>query len=52
MQQFRGLASRAPYFSNGSAANIRELIDYYDRRYNIQFTEQERLDLETFLASL
>jgi len=52
MQQFRGLASRAPYFSNGSAASIRELIDFYDRRYNIQFSEQERLDLETFLASL
>jgi hypothetical protein len=52
MQQFRGLASRAPLFSNGSAANIRELIDFYDRRYNIQFTEQERLDLEIFLASL
>lgn len=52
MQQFRALASRAPYFSNGSAASIRELIDFYDRRYNIQFTEQERLDLEIFLASL
>ena len=52
MQQFRGLASRAPYFTNGSAKNIRELIDFYDRRYNIQFSEQERVDLETFMASL
>lgn len=52
MQQFRGLAARAPYFSNGSAASIRELIDYYDRRYNIQFSEQEKLDLEHFLSSL
>ena len=52
MQQFRGLAARAPYFSNGSAANIRELIDFYDRRYNIQYSEQERLDLEHFLGSL
>jgi hypothetical protein len=41
MQQFRGLAARAPYFSNGSAANLRELIDFYDRRYDIQYTEQE-----------
>jgi hypothetical protein len=52
MQQFRGLAARAPYFSNGSAANIRELIDYYDRRYNIQYSEQEKEDLEHFLESL
>jgi hypothetical protein len=52
MQQFRGLAARAPYFSNGSAANVRELIDFYDRRYNIQFSEQEKQDLEHFLESL
>ena len=52
MQQFRGLAARAPYFSNGSAASIRELIDFYDRRYNIQFSDEEKLDLENFLSSL
>ena len=52
MQQFRGLAAREPFFSNGSAANIRELIDFYDRRYNIQFGEHERRDLENFLSSL
>ncbi len=52
MQQFRGLAARAPYFSNGSAATIRELIDFYDRRYNIQYSEQEKTDLEHFLGSL
>ena len=52
MQQFRGLAARAPYFSNGSAANIRELIDFYDRRYNIQYSESEKVDLENFLGTL
>jgi hypothetical protein len=52
MQQFRGLAARAPYFSNGSAASLRELIDFYDRRYNIQYSEQEKRDLEHFLGSL
>ncbi len=52
MQQFRGLAARAPYFSNGSAANIRELVDFYDRRYNIQYSEQEKADLGNFLMSL
>lgn len=52
MQQFRGMAARAPYFSNGSAENLTELINFYDRRYNIGFTERERTDLLNFLSSL
>jgi len=52
IQQFRGLAARAPYFSNGSAATLRELVDFYDRRYNIGFSEQERQDLVNFLGAL
>jgi hypothetical protein len=52
MQQFRGLAARAPYFSNGSAATLRELVDFYDRRYSIGYTEQEKSDLVAFLGAL
>jgi hypothetical protein len=52
MQQFRGLAARAPYFSNGSAATLRELVDFYDRRYGIGFSERERQDLVNFLGAL
>jgi hypothetical protein len=52
IQQFRGLAARAPYFSNGSAATLRELVDFYDRRFNIRFTEQEKTDLVNFLSVL
>jgi hypothetical protein len=52
MQQFRGLAARAPYFSNGSAQNLRELVDFYDRRFNIRYTEQEKQDLVNFLSTL
>jgi cytochrome c peroxidase len=52
MQQFRGMSARAPYFSNGSAANFRELVDFYDRRFNIQYTEQEKQDLVNFLSTL
>lgn len=52
IQQFRALAARAPYFSNGSAANLRELVDFYDRRFNIRLTEQERQDLVNFLEVL
>jgi hypothetical protein len=52
IQQLRGLTARAPYFSNGSAATLRELVDFYDRRFNIRFTEQEKIDLVNFLSVL
>jgi hypothetical protein len=52
MEQFRGLSARAPYFSNGSAATLRELVDFYDRRYNIGYSEQEKQDLVSFLGAL
>jgi hypothetical protein len=52
MQQFRGLSARAPYFSNGSAATLRDLVDFYDRRYNIGYSDQEKQDLVNFLGAL
>ena len=52
MQQFRGLAARAPYFANGSAGSLRELVDFYDRRFNIGYTDRERDDLINFLSAL
>ena len=52
MQQLRGLSARAPYFSNGSAATLREMVDFYDRRFDIGFTEREREDLVNFLSAL
>ena len=52
MQQLRGLSARAPYFSNGSARSLRDVVDYYDRRYNIGYSEQEKLDLVNFLGAL
>jgi hypothetical protein len=51
-QQSRGLAARAPYFMNGSAATLRELVDFYDRRFNIGYTEAEKVDLVNFLRTL
>jgi len=52
MQQLRGLAARPPYFSNGSASTLRGVVDYYDRRYNIGYSEQEKDDLANFLGAL
>ena len=52
MGQFRGLAARAPYFSNGSAKDLRELVDYYDRRFDMRLSSQEKQDLINFLGVL
>lgn len=52
MQQLRGLAARAPYFSNGSAKTLREVVEYYDTRFDMKMTEQEKEDLTNFLSVL
>lgn len=48
----RGLASRPPYFHNGMAAEIGNVLDFYDRRFHIGFDNRERLDLILFLQTL
>jgi hypothetical protein len=48
----RGLPSRPPYFHNGSASSLSDVIDFYNRRFNIGFTDQEKTDLIAFLNSL
>ncbi|MCP5345324.1 MAG: hypothetical protein H7A04_00450 [Pseudomonadales bacterium] len=52
MQQLRGLSARAPYFANGSADSLREIVDFYDRRFNIGYSQQEKQDLVNFLSVL
>jgi hypothetical protein len=52
IQQMRGLAARAPYFSNGSAKALRDIVEFYDRRYRIGFTEQEKQDLTNLMSAL
>lgn len=52
MQQLRGLAARAPYFANGSAKTLREVVDFYDRRFDMKLTDGEKEDLINFLGAL
>jgi cytochrome c peroxidase len=52
MQQFRGLSARAPYFSNGSAKDLGEVVDFYDRRFKIHLSVQEKQDLINFMSVL
>ena len=48
----RGLASRAPYFHNGSAATLLEAVNFYDQQFGIGFTDQQKTDLVNFLNAL
>jgi len=48
----RGLAARAPYFHNGSAASLLDVVNFYDQRFNLGFTQQQKQDLVTFLNTL
>lgn len=48
----RGLASRAPYFHNGSAATLLDVLNFYDQRFGIGFTDQQKTDLVNFLNAL
>ena len=48
----RGLAARARYFHNGSAATIADVVAFYDTRFHIGLTPQEMADLVAFLGSL
>jgi len=48
----RGLAARAPYFHNGAAADLNEVVNFYDQRFNMQLTDQQKSDLVAFLNSL
>lgn len=48
----RGLAARAPYFHNGAAANLHELVNFYNQRFQMNLTEEQEEDLIAFLNSL
>jgi cytochrome c peroxidase len=48
----RGLAARAPYFHNGAAASLRQVVDFYDKRFNMNLSARQKADLTAFLGSL
>ena len=47
-----GLAARAPYFHNGSAASLADAVNFYDQRFSIGLSDQDKADLVAFLLSL
>jgi hypothetical protein len=48
----RGLAARSPYFHNGSASTIQELVNFYDARFQMGLNPQQKADLANFLNAL
>jgi len=48
----RGLAARAPYFHNGVAANLQQVVNFYNQRFQINLSEQQTQDLINFLQTL
>jgi cytochrome c peroxidase len=48
----RGLASRAPYFHNGAARDLNELLEFYNQRFQMNLTNEEKQQFIAFLNSL
>jgi hypothetical protein len=48
----RGLAARAPYFHNGSAASLEDVVSFYNTRFNIGLSPADQADLVAFLRAL
>ena len=48
----RGLAARAPYFHNGSARTLDDVVEFYNERFNLNLTPQQKSDLVAFLKAL
>ena len=48
----RALSARAPFFHNGSAATLEEVVEVYETRFHLGLSAQEKADLAAFLRSL
>jgi hypothetical protein len=48
----RGLSSRAPYFHNGSANSLGDVVEFYDKRFSLGLSPREKKDLIAFLSAL
>jgi cytochrome c peroxidase len=46
------LWQHAPYFHDGGAATLADVVVHYDQVRNLQLSEQERKDLAEYLKTL
>jgi cytochrome c peroxidase len=47
-----GVAARAPYFHGGNVATLTDLVNFYNNRFNIGLSAQDKTDLVNFLNAL
>jgi cytochrome c peroxidase len=48
----RGLSARTPYFHNGTASSLQELVNFYNARFNMNLNQGQITDLINFLNAL
>ena len=48
----RDLNVRSPYFHNGSAANLTQVVNFYNARFAMGLNPQQKQDLINFLSAL
>jgi cytochrome c peroxidase len=48
----RALAARAPYFHNGGAKTLDDAVEFYNERFSLALTSQQKADLVAFLRTL
>ena len=48
----RGLAARAPYFHGGTAANLAQVVAFYNARFQMNLSPAQQADLVNFLNAL
>jgi cytochrome c peroxidase len=48
----RGLWQHPPYFHDGSAADLRAVVDHYDDRFKLGLTAAQKADLIEFLKTI
>jgi cytochrome c peroxidase len=48
----RALWQHPPYFHDGSASDLRAVVDHYDRLFELQLAPEQKADLVEYLKSL
>lgn len=48
----RNLSARPPYFHNGTAATLEDVVEFYNRRFNMNMPPHEKQDLANFMKAL
>ena len=48
----RGLLQHPPYFHDGSAPDLRAVVEHYDTQFSLELTAGQKDDLVEYLKSL